>query len=59
VNTTEGAQAIADSKSIRQAALDRGISYFTTMAGGQAAAEAIACRADMNDVKSIQAYHGG
>ncbi len=59
VNTTEGAQAIADSKSIRQAALDRGISYFTTMAGGQAAAEAIACHADMNEVKSIQAYHGG
>ncbi len=59
VNTTEGAKAIADSKSIRQAALDHGISYFTTMAGGQAAAEAILRRADMTEVKSIQAYHGG
>jgi len=59
VNTTEGAQAIADSKSIRQAALDQGISYFTTMAGGQAAAEAILRSADMTEVKSIQAYHGG
>jgi carbamoyl-phosphate synthase large subunit len=57
VNTTEGAQAIKDSKSIRQAALDRGIAYFTTIAGGLAAAEAIASRADVTDVCSIQAYH--
>ncbi|MDX8391314.1 MAG: carbamoyl-phosphate synthase large subunit [Mariprofundaceae bacterium] len=59
VNTTEGVRAIADSKSIRQAALDQGIPYFTTIAGGHAAAEAIACHADMHEVKSIQAYHGG
>jgi len=59
VNTTEGAQAIADSKSIRQAALDQAIPYFTTMAGGLAAAQAIASSADMMEVKSIQAYHGG
>jgi len=58
VNTTEGAQAILDSKSIRQAALDRGIVYFTTIAGGLAAAEAIASRSDVTDVNSIQAYHG-
>ena len=57
VNTTEGAQAIKDSKSIRQAALDRGIVYFTTMAGGLAAAEAIASRSDVTDVTSIQDYH--
>jgi len=57
VNTTEGAQAIKDSKSIRQAALDRGIVYFTTIAGGLAAAEAIASKSDDTDVKSIQAYH--
>ncbi|MFC1567859.1 carbamoyl-phosphate synthase large subunit [Pseudomonadota bacterium] len=57
VNTTDGAQAIKDSQSIRQAALDRGIVYFTTMAGGLAAAEAIASRSDDTEVTSIQAYH--
>lgn len=59
VNTTEGAQAIRDSKSIRQAALDRGIAYFTTIAGGLAAAQAIAGHSDVTDVKSIQEYHKG
>jgi len=57
VNTTEGARAIADSKSIRQAALDRGIPYFTTMAGGLAAAEAIARSAGLLEVASIQSHH--
>jgi len=57
VNTTEGAQAIRDSKSIRQAALERGIAYFTTIAGGLAAAQAIAGHSDVTDVKSIQEYH--
>ena len=59
VNTTEGSQAIADSKSIRRAALDRAIPYFTTMAGGLAAVRAIAGSAGMMEVKSIQDYHGG
>jgi len=59
INTTEGAQAIADSKSIRQAALIHAIPYFTTIAGGLAAAEAILRHADMTEVKSIQDYHGG
>jgi len=62
VNTTEGTQAIADSKSIRQAALDQAIPYFTTMAGGRAAVHAIAASADMTEVNSIQSYlqyHGG
>ncbi|MCF7821242.1 MAG: carbamoyl-phosphate synthase large subunit [Mariprofundaceae bacterium] len=57
INTTEGEQAIIDSKSIRQAALDRGIAYFTTMAGGLAAAQAIAGHSDVTAVKSIQEYH--
>jgi len=57
VNTTEGAQAIEDSKSIRQAALVRGIVYFTTMAGGLAAASAMAGHFDVTAVKSIQEYH--
>ncbi len=59
INTTEGEQAIRDSKSIRQAALDRGIAYYTTMAGGLAAAEAIAGHSDVTAVKSIQEYHKG
>jgi len=57
VNTTEGEQAIKDSKSIRQATLDRGIAYYTTMAGGLAAAQAIAGQSDVTEVKSIQEYH--
>ncbi|MDX8390727.1 MAG: carbamoyl-phosphate synthase large subunit [Mariprofundaceae bacterium] len=57
INTTEGVQAIADSKTIRQAALSRGIAYFTTIAGGLAAARSIAGSADVTQVKSIQAYH--
>jgi len=57
INTTEGEQAIKDSKSIRQATLDRGIAYYTTMAGGLAAAHAIARHSDVTMVKSIQEYH--
>jgi len=59
VNTTEGSRAIHDSKPIRQAALDRGIAYFTTIAGGLAAASAIAGHFDVTAVKSIQDYHKG
>jgi carbamoyl-phosphate synthase large subunit len=42
VNTTEGAQAIQDSQSLRRAALMNGIAYFTTLRGARAALEAIA-----------------
>ena len=59
VNTTEGERSIADSKSIRQAALDKGIVYFTTMAGGLAAAQSMASHDDVTTVKSIQDYHKG
>jgi len=59
VNTTEGERSIADSKSLRQAALDRGIVYFTTMAGGLAAAQAMLEKFDVTVVKSIQDYHKG
>ena len=38
VNTTEGARAISDSKSIRRAAVTRGVAYFTTLRAAQAAA---------------------
>lgn len=40
-NTTEGAQSIADSKSIRQYALTSKIPYFTTIAAARAAVAAI------------------
>ncbi|MDQ6988754.1 MAG: ATP-grasp domain-containing protein, partial [Mariprofundaceae bacterium] len=59
VNTTEGERTIADSKSIRQAALDRGIVYFTTMAGGLAAAESMLSNDDVTQVRSIQEYLKG
>ena len=41
VNTTEGAQAIADSYTIRRTALQHRVPYFTTMAGARALVEAI------------------
>jgi len=57
INTTEGAQAIADSKSIRQEALHQAVPYFTTMAGGLAAAAAILSHEDVTRVASLQEYH--
>src|SRR5579863_8942676 len=46
-NTTEGAQALADSRSLRRAALLHHAPYYTTLAGAIAAAQ------------GIQAYIGG
>ncbi len=40
-NTTEGAQAIADSFSLRRTALTLNIPYYTTVAGARAAVQAI------------------
>jgi carbamoyl-phosphate synthase large subunit len=40
-NTTDGAQALADSSSIRRTALDMKVPYYTTMAGAAAAILAI------------------
>ncbi|MGN6103761.1 MAG: carbamoyl-phosphate synthase large subunit, partial [Kofleriaceae bacterium] len=42
INTTEGAQAILDSQSLRRAALMNNIAYQTTLRGARAALEAIA-----------------
>src|SRR5690606_3715101 len=39
VNTTEGAQAIKDSYSLRRTALVQKIPYYTTLAGARAAAQ--------------------
>ena len=46
MNTTEGAQAVEDSKSIRSIALYDKIPYFTTAAGAYAAALAIKAQAE-------------
>jgi len=40
-NTTEGAQALADSRSLRRAALLQKVPYYTTLSGGVAAAQGI------------------
>ena len=40
-NTTEGAQALADSKSLRRAALLHKVPYYTTLSGAVAAAQGI------------------
>ena len=40
-NTTEGAQALADSRSLRRAALLHKVPYYTTLAGAIAAAQGI------------------
>jgi carbamoyl-phosphate synthase large subunit len=57
VNTTEGRDEVKDSFSLRRTALTRGISYFTTLRGAQAAAEAIgAFRATPMGVRPLQEY---
>ena len=40
-NTTEGAQSLLDSASIRRASLAQGIPYYTTISGARAATQAI------------------
>ncbi len=57
VNTTEGAQAVKDSFSIRRTALTHNIPHYTTMAGAKAAVEAIAAlKAGALDVAPLQSY---
>ena len=51
-NTTDGAQALADSSSIRRAALTLKVPYYTTMAGAKAATEAIAALKGQAPLKS-------
>jgi carbamoyl-phosphate synthase large subunit len=55
INTTEGAQAVEDSREIRSVALFGRIPYFTTAAGAQAAALAMEANAmDDLQVMSLQ-----
>ncbi len=56
-NTTEGAQAIADSFSLRRGALTSNIPYYTTVAGARAAVQAIkALHAGSLEVAPLQSY---
>ncbi len=56
-NTTEGAQAIADSFSLRRTALTHAIPYYTTVAGARAAVQAIAAlQAGNLEVAPLQSY---
>jgi len=56
-NTTEGAQALADSMSIRRTALQQKVPYYTTMAGAAAATQAIAAlREGSLEVAPLQSY---
>jgi carbamoyl-phosphate synthase large subunit len=57
-NTTEGAQSLKDSASIRQAALAGKIPYYTTAAASRAAVEAIrALGTRPLEVRSLQSYY--
>ncbi|HEY4158315.1 MAG TPA: carbamoyl-phosphate synthase large subunit [Polyangiaceae bacterium] len=60
INTTQGAKAIADSYSIRRNALLANVPYFTTIAAGVAAVDAMESRALSvrgEIVKSLQEWH--
>jgi carbamoyl-phosphate synthase large subunit len=58
INTTEGAKALEDSKSLRRAALLAKVPYYTTLAGALVAAQAIAAyRAHSLEVRTLQDYH--
>lgn len=56
VNTTEGEQAIADSFTLRRAALQHKVAYTTTLAGATATLLALAYR-DGEVVRSVQDLH--
>ncbi|GJD51328.1 Carbamoyl-phosphate synthase large chain [Methylobacterium crusticola] len=56
-NTTEGAGALSDSRSLRRAALLHKVPYYTTLAGAMAAAEGIkAYLEDDLQVRALQEY---
>ena len=60
INTTDGAQAISDSFSIRREALLDNIPHFTTVAGARAAVHAIAAMREAPlEVAPLQSYFSG
>ncbi len=56
VNTTEGRQAIADSSTIRRAALQHKVTYTTTIAGAEAMCDAMEYECEGN-VNCLQTLH--
>ncbi|HHZ70972.1 MAG TPA: carbamoyl-phosphate synthase large subunit [Methylococcaceae bacterium] len=56
INTTEGAKAIVDSFTMRRAALQHGVAYFTTMAGASAMCLGLG-ELDSITVRSLQELH--
>ena len=57
LNTTHGAQAVADSFSIRRESLMHGLAYYTTVAGAKAVADSIvSLKTQELGVKPIQDY---
>ena len=57
INTTEGAQAIADSFSIRRSAVTNNVPHYTTMTAAFAAADGIeALKSATLEVAPLQAY---
>ena len=60
LNTTDGAQAVADSFTLRLTALTNAVPYYTTVAGSRAAVMAIArLREGSLDVAPLQSYFDG
>jgi len=57
INTTEGKQAIADSYTIRAAALQHKVSYTTTLAGARATCMALKSQSGNEEVNRLQDLH--
>ena len=58
-NTTEGATALADSVSLRRAALLHKVPYYTTLSGAVAAAQGIKAYLGGDlEVRALQSYFG-
>ena len=59
INTTEGRQAIADSYTLRRAALMQRLPYYTTLPGARAVVQALArVRTGALEVAPLQSYFG-
>jgi len=59
-NTTEGATALADSRSLRRAALLHKVPYYTTLSGAVAAAQGLKAYLGGDlEVRALQSYFGG
>jgi carbamoyl-phosphate synthase large subunit len=59
-NTTDGVTALADSRSLRRAALLHKVPYYTTLSGAVAAAQGIRAHLEGDlQVRALQSYFGG